>query len=102
MCLPRGSAICPDPPSGNSPRYPLVIAEVDETIPALKRSTVAAIDDRLPSDSKDLQLSNFSLIENRHTHSFELFLTRIGEKGLLKTPKAFWSADCYRYTLSLK
>ena len=93
---------CGNPPSGNSPRYPLVIAEVDETTPALKRSTLTVIDDYLPSDSKDLQLSNFSLIENRHTHNFELYLTRIGEKGLLKDPKEFWEADCYRYTLSFK
>ena len=93
---------CGNPPSGNSPRYPLVIAEVDETTPALKRSTLTVIDDYLPSDSKDLQLSNFSLIENRHTHNFELYLTRIGEKGLLKDPKEFWSADCCRYTLSFK
>ena len=101
--------ICPKPPRGNSPRYPLVIAEVDEDMPALKHGTATVIDDRLPSDSKDLQLSNFSLIENRRTHCFELFLTRIGERGLLKGPdknvypsKEFWTADCYKYTLRFK
>jgi hypothetical protein len=101
--------ICPEPPRGNSPRYPLVIAEVDEDVPALKRNTVTVIDDCLPSDSADLQLSNFSLIENRRTHCFELFLTRIGERALMRGPdkdvypsKRFWTADCYKYTLSFK
>jgi len=101
--------ICRNPPSGNSPRYPLVIAEVDEDMPALKRSTVTVIDDRLPSDSRDLQLSNFSLIENRRTRCFELFLTRIGERALMRGPdkdvypcREFWTADCYQYTLSFK
>ena len=40
--------ICATPPKGNSPRYPLVITEVDEAIPALRKATVTAIDDRAP------------------------------------------------------
>jgi hypothetical protein len=85
------------PPRGNSPRYPLVIAEVDERIPALKRSTVTAIDDRRPGESERLQLSNFSLLENRETHALEVYLTRIGAD-----PEDFWGADAYKYTLTLK
>jgi hypothetical protein len=53
--------ICATRPSGNSPRYPLVIAEVDEAIPALKRKTVTAIDDRRPGQGAGIQFSNFSL-----------------------------------------
>jgi len=101
--------ICPEPPRGNAPRYPLVIAEVDEDVPALRRSTVTVVDDCLQSDSKDLQLSNFSLIENRRTDCFELFLTRIGERALMRGPdkdvypcREFWTADCCRYTLSFQ
>jgi len=101
--------ICPEPPRGNSPRYPLVIAQVDEDVPALNRSTMTVIDDCLPSDSADLQLSNFSLIENRRTHCFEVFLTRIGERALMRGSdrdvypcREFWTADCYKYTLSFK
>ena len=85
------------PPRANSPRYPLVIAEVDETIPALKRNTVTAIDDRQPGESDRLQLSNFSLLENRETHKLEVYLTRIGAD-----PSDFWGADAYKYTLTLK
>ena len=40
--------ICPTPPSGNSPRYPLVIAEVDEAKAALKKATVT-VDRRSPA-----------------------------------------------------
>ena len=85
------------PPQGNSPRYPLVIAEVDESIPALKRSTVTAIDDRQPGESERLQLSNFSLLEDPETHILEVYLTRIGTN-----PDDFWGADAYKYELTLK
>jgi len=81
-------------PSGRYPRYPLVIAEVDEKIPALKRQTATIIDDRQPQDTEQLQVSNFSLLENRETHDLELYLTRIGETS------NFWEADCYKYILS--
>jgi len=85
------------PPNGNSPRYPLVIAEVDEKIPALKRRTVTAIDDRQPGQGEALQFSNFSLLENRQTHELELYLTRYGEEVT-----NIFSADSYHYTLTLK
>ena len=86
------------PPSGNSPRYPLVIAEVDETTPALKRDTVTVIDDRQPDQGFGLQLSNFSLIEDRETHELVLFLTTYGEEP----GQANWmNADAYKYTLAL-
>src|SRR3989440_3425379 len=42
--------ISPEPVKGNGPRYPLYIAEVDETIPALKKNTLTVIDDRSPED----------------------------------------------------
>ena len=83
------------PASGNSPRYPLVIAEVDEEKVALKRSTVTIIDDRRPGEPAHLQLSNFSLLENRETHDFELYLTRSGE-----LPDDWKNANAYKYTLS--
>jgi hypothetical protein len=89
--------ITAEPPSGNSPRYPLIIAEVDETIPALRRSTVTAIDDRQPGQSGAFQLSNFSLLEDRETHELELYLTAYGED-----PSHIYNADCYKYTLTLR
>ncbi len=85
------------PPRGNSPRYPLVIAEVDEEIPAIRRDTVTLIDDRRKADSSELQLSNFSLLENRENQHLEIYLTRLGEN-----PADFWGADAYKYTLRLR
>jgi len=87
------------PPSGNSPRYPLMIAEIDEDRPALKRDTLTVIDDRNPEcDSEPLQLSNFSLFENRETLELELYLTRLGERG--DEPDQ-WTADAVKYTITL-
>jgi hypothetical protein len=85
------------PPSGNSPRYPLVIAEVDETLPALKKNTVMAIDDRQPNQTEAIQFSNFSLLEDRPTHALELYLTAYGE-----FPGSVFDADCYKYLVTLK
>ncbi|REJ96324.1 MAG: exo-alpha-sialidase [Planctomycetota bacterium] len=88
--------ICEDPPSGNSPRYPLVIAEVDETVPALKRNTVTVIDDRRDDQPAALQFSNFSLVEDRETHQFELQLTTYGQD-----PGSVYTADNWKYRLTL-
>ncbi|NLX99355.1 MAG: exo-alpha-sialidase [Rhodopirellula sp.] len=81
------------PTSGNEPRYPLVIAEVEETIPALRKATVTVIDDRQPDDPRPVSLSNFAVIENRESHDFELYMTRVGDKT---------GDSVYRYTVKLK
>jgi hypothetical protein len=91
--------ICAEPPGGNSPRYPLVIAEVEETMPALKRKTVTVIDDRRPGQGAGIQFSNFSLLENRETHELELHLTTYGQEP---DPKDWASADNYKFTLTIK
>ena len=90
--------ISPGPPSGNSPRYPLVMAEVDEQIPALVKHTVTAIDDRQPHQTPAIQFSNFSLLEDRETHALVLYLTCYGE-----FPGAVvYTADNYKYVVTLK
>lgn len=88
--------ICRGPAKGNLPRYPLCIAEVDEKIPALVKSSLTVIDDRGPGDTETVQFSNFSLLENRETLDLEIYLSRLGEK-----PDSPFSADCYKYTLIL-
>ena len=93
--------ICPEPPNGNSPRYPLIIAEVDETIPAIKKDTIEIIDDRGPDDSVELALSNFNVIEDRETFDLELSLTRLGTRAAhADDPAKFWEADHYKYTIT--
>lgn len=87
--------ICPEPPNANLPRFPLVIAEVDETIPALRKKTVTAIDDRNKDQGPDVQFSNFSLLENRETGEFELWLTTYGEDT-----SNVYTSDCYHYVVA--
>jgi len=89
--------ICTRPANGNSPRYPLIIAEVDETTVALKKDTVTLIDDRQTGDGPALQLSNFALFEDRATHQFEIYLTRLGENAT-----DLWSSNAYKYTLTVR
>jgi len=85
------------PPNGNSPRYPLQIVEIDEEGPSFKKDTVTMIDDRDPErDSEHLQLSNFSLLDDRETHEMEIYLTRLGENG---GGPDIWTANAYKYTL---
>lgn len=92
--------ICDEPPRGNSPRYPLVVAEVDESIPALKKDTLTIIDARDPEkDTEAVQFSNFSVLEDRETHDIEVYLTRLGENGT-KHPE-IWEANAVKCTLLL-
>jgi len=71
------------PPGGTGmayPRYPLVIAEVDESgpMPTLKKNTVTAIDDRQPDEPESIQFSNFTLVQNRETHTLDLYMVVTG------------------------
>jgi hypothetical protein len=71
--------IVPEPPSGNRPRYPLQIAEIDEDSVSVKRNSLTAVDDREPGEPDIIQFSNFHVIENRETLNFEIYMTRLGE-----------------------
>lgn len=88
-----------EPPRGNHPRYPLVIAEVDDATGLLKRDTVTTIADRNVHHSPTVQFSNFSLLEDRDTHAYELHLTTYGQEN----DSAEWAtADAYRYRVTLR
>lgn len=85
------------PVKAQSPRYPLFIAEIDEEKVALKKHTLTMVDDRGPTDTEQLQLSNFSVLDNRETGELEIYLTRYGESkegGPL-------GGNSYKYTLTL-
>lgn len=94
--------ITPAPPRGCHPRYPLVMAEVDETIPALKKDSVATIADRDPQrDSPMVQFSNFCLLDNRETGDIELYVSHFGENGtVLETGDFDYTSDTWRYTIT--
>lgn len=82
---------------GNHPRYPLVMAQVDEETGFLIKSTYTVIDDRDPqTESEKMQLSNFVLLENRETQAIELYVTKLGAH-----PEDFWRSDAYRYFIEI-
>jgi hypothetical protein len=89
--------ICAKPPAGNNPRYPLIIAEVDEALAALKKKTVTVIDDRQPGQSEKVAFSSFTVLEDRENHKLELYLAVYGEDA--KKPA---DADVYRYVVTLQ
>jgi len=81
----------------SGPRYPLLVAEIDEENVSLIKETVTIVDDRNPKlDSASLQLSNFNLLEDRENQLLELYLMRIGERG---GGSKIWDSDTYRYVI---
>ena len=75
----------------------LIVCKVDEAAVALRKDTVTVIDERDPEkDADSLQLTNFSLLEDRETQTVELYLTRLGQRG---TGPDTWTADTFRYTV---
>jgi hypothetical protein len=91
--------ICPDPPAGNSPRYPLVMGRVDPVTLRLDGETLDVIDTRREGDSEQLQLSNFTLYEDRRTGDVILRLTRL-DGGARGGPEPI-RASVVAYTLDL-
>lgn len=91
--------ICPDPPEGNMPRHPLVIAQVDENMPSLKKDTVTVIDTKGDHEevAPQFQLSNFCVLENTHTGVLELYMTRYGE-----SPEHWLKANAYKYEVAVR
>ena len=89
------------PTSGNSPRFPFYIGEIDESKPALKKSTLTVIDDYdAARHSPEVQFSNFFVFENRQTRQFEVYLSPYGQYGAA-TPEVY-QANVYKYVITLK
>ncbi|MEX0728075.1 MAG: right-handed parallel beta-helix repeat-containing protein [Planctomycetaceae bacterium] len=63
-------------PDGNSPRYPIVIGEIDEETLSLRKRTVTIVDDLKEGDPAGLQLSNFGLVEDPKTGHIVMTLNR--------------------------
>jgi hypothetical protein len=78
---------------GNWPRSPLVIAEVGESPPRLRRETMAVIDERGPGDTARTQISNFRYYQERSTGDVIVFASRFGERS----EREWRRADYYRY-----
>jgi hypothetical protein len=70
--------ICPQNADGNYPRFPLVIAELDQKSLGLIKSTLRVIADRDPGkDSPYVQFSNFHVSEDAKTGDFIVTLQRL-------------------------
>lgn len=81
---------------GNYPRHPLVMAEVNHR-GLLVKDTLMTIDQREEGDSDKLQLSNFSMLQDRETGQLELYLKKLGQREGFT-----WWSDCYRYFIELE
>lgn len=68
-------------PRGNSPRYPLVIGEVNPASMLLEKGSVVVVDDLQSGEDPSLQLSNFTAHEDRETGEILLHLSRFITKG---------------------
>ncbi len=93
--------IVPVNPTGNQPRTPLVIGEVDGKSGRLRRETVRVIDERKAGDSPLLALSNFSAREDRETGEIVVNLSRLFERSP-PDPNRDWTADAWLYRVPVK
>jgi hypothetical protein len=92
--------ICPDPPQGNGPRHPLVIGRVDPVTLRLDGESLGVIDTVRDGDTEGLQLSNFTLVEDRRTGDVILRLTRLDGGGASGGTEPI-RASVVAYTLDL-
>ena len=79
-------------PNGNSPRYPLVIGQVDPKTMLLEKDTLATIDARGPGDTGSLTLSNFIAYQDRVTGEIVVNMTRM---------QSLTSGDSYLYRIAV-
>lgn len=87
-------------PNGNWPRYPLVIAEVNEEPFYIKRDTIEIIDTRQKGEPPQVQLSNFRIYQDRENGDIVCFLSRYGERGFENN--RWMLADYYRYRIEIE
>lgn len=89
--------IRPENPTGNRPRYPFIIGEVDRRSGLLDQGSIRVVDDRGPNESTALQLSSPSSREDRETGEIVLNLTRWSEFS--KDATHDWTAHAYLYRI---
>lgn len=63
----------------------------------LVKESLATIDTRREGDGEKLQLSNFSILQDRETGLIELYLSKHGQRE--DSP---WQADCWRYLIDVE
>lgn len=83
--------------NGNWPRYPLVIAEINEESFTIKKSSITIIDTKAPEEPERVQLSNFRFYQDMENKDIVIFLTRFGERDF----KNWKNAGYYRYRVKM-
>lgn len=74
--------------NANWPRYPLYVAQIDDTSGLLMKETLTLIDTRREGETERIQLSNFHIMEDRETLNFELTLVKCGQYDAKKNKLA--------------
>lgn len=82
--------ICDQNPSGNHPRYPLVMGRVDEKKFGLIRESVVVIDHRVANrEDLSVELSNYKILECPDTPEIVVAVTRREKGTWAKAPSWF-------------
>ncbi len=82
-------------PSGNDFRNPLNLAEINEDTGMLIKDSLITIDEWEEGQQKGVQLSNFTVTEDRETGDIEIYLSKLGE---FENATVF-KGNTYKYTL---
>ena len=82
---------------GNYPRYPLYIVEIDEVWGVAKKDTLTVIDTKAPEEHKNVQFSNFSILQNRENGDVEIVLTKLEQYA----DRPVFEGDVMKYTIVL-
>lgn len=91
--------ICKKNPRCNSPRYPLVMAEVDQATGLLLRDTLTVIDDLQPGENPRMTLSNFLVREDLESTDLLLHMTRLFFHPDRPDGSLDWTADALLYRI---
>jgi hypothetical protein len=91
--------ISPVNPTGNRPRFPFIMGEVDRRSGLLDQASIRVVDDRAAHETSALQLSSPSTREDRETGEILLNLTRFSEFS--KDAEHDWTANAYLYRIAV-
>jgi hypothetical protein len=92
--------IIPDNPTGNRPRYPFVIGEIDRRSGLLDQASVRVVDDRGPGDGELLALASPYSREDRETGEIVVNMTRFGARSTGPDMAQYnWTSDACLYRI---
>ncbi len=85
-------------PNANHPRAPLFMIEIDEESGKLNKDSAIVIDKKHPEDSPKVQLSNFTVLDDKESGNIEIYLTRLGAN---EKNGHFWKNAAVKYTVNM-